>query len=60
MAVPDSNVQHAYRVRVSQFRLAVILAMVVFVVGYQGIQAFGSIVGEWGRSMVVRMTLMLT
>jgi hypothetical protein len=37
MAVPDSRVQHAYRVRVSLFLLAVVLATVALAVGYQGI-----------------------
>ena len=38
MAVPDSRVQRAYRVRISLFLLAVILVIAVLVVGYQGIQ----------------------
>jgi len=37
MAVPDSRVQHAYRVRVSPFLLAVIIAIVALGVAYQGI-----------------------
>jgi predicted methyltransferase len=37
MAIPDSRVQHAYRVRVSLLLLAVIVATVVLAVGYQGI-----------------------
>ena len=35
--VPNSRVQHAYRVRVSLFLLAVILTTTAMVVGYQGI-----------------------
>ena len=37
MTVPDSRIQHAYRVRVSLFLLAVILVTTVLAVGYQGI-----------------------
>ena len=37
VTVPDSRVQHAYRVRVSLFLLAVILATTVLAVGYQGL-----------------------
>ena len=37
MAVPDDRVQHAYRVRVSLFLLAVILTTVGLAVGYQAI-----------------------
>ena len=36
MTVPDSKVQHAYRVRVSLFLLAVILVTAVLAIGYQG------------------------
>jgi len=38
MTVPDNRVQRAYRTRVSLSLLAVILTLIVFVVGYQGIQ----------------------
>ena len=38
VAVPDSRVQRAYRVRISLFLLAVSLVLVVWVVGYQAIQ----------------------
>ena len=38
MAVPDSRVQRAYRVRISLFLLAVSLALVVWVLGYQVVQ----------------------
>jgi SAM-dependent methyltransferase len=38
VAVSDCRVQHAYRMRLSFFLLAVILAVVVFTLGYQGIQ----------------------
>jgi len=37
MAVPDSRVQRAYRVRMSFFLLAVIIATVALAVAYQGI-----------------------
>jgi ubiquinone/menaquinone biosynthesis C-methylase UbiE len=37
MVVPDSRVQHAYRIRVSLFLLAVIVTIVVLAVGYQAI-----------------------
>ena len=38
MAVPDRRVQHAYRTGCRSFLLAVISAVVVLAVGYQGIQ----------------------
>jgi SAM-dependent methyltransferase len=38
VAVPDSRVQRAYRVRISLFLLAVSLALVVWVLGYQVVQ----------------------
>lgn len=38
MAIPDSRVQRAYRVRISLFLLTISLAVAVWVVGYQAIQ----------------------
>ena len=38
MAVPDSRIQRAYRVRISLLLLAVGLALVVWVAGYQAVQ----------------------
>jgi predicted methyltransferase len=43
VAVPDSRVQRAYRVRISLFLLAASLALLVWVVGYQAIQTLNSL-----------------